>query len=445
MGWLRRAVERMEAASPPDCTHPHRTDLEYLIGGINYAVQRCDRCGNTRTVGLVGQKPRVPAPPKPAKRRPRSLGAAAAPEQPARVTSAAKRQARRDRVNSPLRQVVDTYAAAVTETPRLLREEIATWREHRSEQSRWAQAEGWADLCELSAQFCEGKLPETPDHDGPRMPETVRIAEPLAHANRQGFLTSGSQPGEDMIHDGLRFQQRAVVEGWALGRTLDQLEGLIGGTRLRMQATDKRPRRYNDYSQSFDATRAIYPDGSVHVGTEFGGVPSRRESVDLGRSDMTADTYWVTISDPEWGDHSLLWDRLSAPDWDNPPPLTDAERAPATTVDEPLRWERPTWRIRADMAVLIAAALGKGFAGRSNEAEIWRLDTLHAELHGVPPGASSAPRDPITDPTTQGSQRRTARYAAADRRTGRSTSPPPWSGRSPNVTELSGRLPRHRP
>jgi hypothetical protein len=56
MGWTKRAVEKMEAKSPPDCRHPHMTDKEWLIGGVLYAVKQCARCGHSRTVGVVRPK-----------------------------------------------------------------------------------------------------------------------------------------------------------------------------------------------------------------------------------------------------------------------------------------------------------------------------------------------------------------------------------------------------
>jgi uncharacterized protein DUF6919 len=193
----------------------------------------------------------------------------------------------------------------------------------------WGEAESLADLGELVAQFCEGRLLETPGHGGPRDPETVQIAAPLAHANRQGFVTTGSQPGHD--HGG--WEQRAVVEGWATPATVGKLRGLVAGTRLQMQATAERPWR-SDHNRVVTCSRHHTPDG-IWEHTGFGFVPGRFEPfIDLGRSDLTEDACYVTVYDPQWGDESLLWDRLSQPDWDNPAPppapsaaeVRDAER-----------------------------------------------------------------------------------------------------------------------
>ncbi len=226
------------------------------------------------------------------------------------------------------------------------------------EARRWREVSSFADLCELSAEFCEGKLARTPGHMGPRAGETVRIGDELAHANRQGFLTSGSQPGED--DDG--HQQRAAVEGFASPETVEKLRGLVAGTRLQMQVSTYGQRR-TDYSGAYEATRQVYPDGSCHVFTEFGAVPGRNEiGCDFDRPDLVDGMAYVSIHDPDWGDHSLLWDRLAQPDWDRPDPpqpdtpsLTDHDRAvqryadaeraaraqcwPGTDVDE-ITWYR---------------------------------------------------------------------------------------------------------
>lgn len=222
------------------------------------------------------------------------------------------------------REMRDTYAAALLQTPQLAREELVAWRERRQQAALWEKAETFADLGELVARFCEGELVETPDHGGPRCPETVPVAAQLAHANRCGFVTTSSQPGYD--HDGS--QQRAAVEGWAMPETAEQLEALVGGTRLQLQVSERRAWRA-DYSRAFLVSRYVHPDGEVLEETHFGFVPgSRTDFIDLGRSDLTDGALFVTVHDPEWGDHSLLWDRLATPNWDHPHPPTAEQKRP---------------------------------------------------------------------------------------------------------------------
>jgi hypothetical protein len=193
----------------------------------------------------------------------------------------------------------------------------------RLAERQFYEARTWDELCETGARFCEGKVRATPSHYGPRAEETVRIAPELANANRQGFLTTGSQPGEDTEDfDGeARFQQRAGAEGWAHPFTVERLRGLVAGTRLKMQVHEGGLPRRDDHSRSFDATRHTWASGDEQVHTGFGCVPSRKTiGIDYGQPDLVEGAAYVTIHDPEWGDHRLLWDRLGQPDWDNPTP-----------------------------------------------------------------------------------------------------------------------------
>jgi len=205
-----------------------------------------------------------------------------------------------------------------------LRDALAGWRESRHEAGAWSSARTLTDLGELVARFCEGELSETPDHAGPRAPETERIAAPLAHANRQGFITSSSQPG--VLDDTGR--QRAAVEGWATPETEDRLWRLVAGTRLDMHATNHRPRWATNYSTAVPVSEVATDTGGYVTCTDFGAVPSARDFAHLERPDLTDGCAFVSIIDPEWGDEPLLWERLSEPDWDHPRPLSDEQRRP---------------------------------------------------------------------------------------------------------------------
>jgi hypothetical protein len=241
------------------------------------------------------------------------------------------------------------------------------WTRHLAERQLWRGAKTFADLCELSAQFCEGKLSKTPDHGGSRCEETARIGGPLAHANRQGFLTTVSQPGEDvpLYHGGELHgtgQQRAAVEGWAHPDTADQLRRLFDGTRIQVKVSHRRKWRA-DYSQVVNVSRYVPRSGEVREETHFGFVPSECTNfIDLGRPDLTGDAVYVTAYDPLWGDHNLLWERLSAPDWDNPPPPNASlwnqwyERTPPT--DEQVEH--------------LSQAVEQAFAERDRLVDVWR-------------------------------------------------------------------------
>jgi hypothetical protein len=201
----------------------------------------------------------------------------------------------------------------------------------RLDTKRFASAETWQHLCELGAQWCEGKILNNPGHPD-RDPETIGIAGPLAHMNRQGFLTVGSQPGEGRAGQA-GHQQKAMVEGWVPAVTLGKLRDLIRGTRLRMQVHEGRLPRRHDASGSFDMTRHVYPDGTVHVFSDGGVIPGRNSiGIDYGHEELIddQDAAYVIVHDPEWGDHSLLWDRLGQRDWDSPAPTAKTVSNPAS-------------------------------------------------------------------------------------------------------------------
>lgn len=283
---------------------------------------------------------------------------------------------------------LNAYVADLRDIPALVREEYRIWRRRHDDLAVFLKADNLEGLRLAAAQFCLGNLSCSPDHHGPRMPETERIGEALAHANLLGLLTIGSQPGEMEQQDGISIQQRAVVEGWATGDTARQLIGLFEGTRIHVHAVwDWRQQRRAAYNHSFDATRTVGADGSVHVHTGFGFIPGRRtEFISLGREDLTMSLVWITIADPEWGEHDLLWRRLGVDDWANPPELADADRIATTTPipspgEIPPRWLRIL--CRGAMFALIIEVIGRGLSGRTSEVALDRLDRLHAFLHGL--------------------------------------------------------------
>lgn len=240
----------------------------------------------------------------------------------------------------------------------------------RIEGKQWAAAETFEDVCELSAQFCEGKLHSTPTHLGPRMPETVEIAAELANANRHGFLTDGSQPGRTQGQDGY-YAQRAAVTGLASAETVERLRRLVEGTPLILNVSElATPRRSitpyrGDYSKAIVVTRdqdatvgfaelapawlnrarkwdeqrgGLTDEGRFepeHPGdvTDFGYIPTRGEAERDHGIDMDGVLH-VTIVDPRWGPHRTLWERLAQPDWDNPTP-PPAETPMASPADYP--------------------------------------------------------------------------------------------------------------
>jgi hypothetical protein len=76
----------------------------------------------------------------------------------------------------------------------------------------WATVAGLSDLGELTARWLTGEYAETPLHGGPPDEETELLIRLLAAANRTGYITDFSQPGQPAAADG--WQQRAAVGGY---------------------------------------------------------------------------------------------------------------------------------------------------------------------------------------------------------------------------------------
>lgn len=202
--------------------------------------------------------------------------------------------------------------------------ELSAWRQRQAERQLWANVRDLAELRELMAQFCEGRLWAWPNHLGPRDPETVEIGDALAHANRAGFLTTGSQSGvsdpmgneDGSIADcGALWEQRAAVEGFATIETTYRLIDLISGSGLEAQygrAENVRWWRRYDFEHTVLVTRV-----NDHEHTHFGAEVGRRGTrfmfygVPTPVVRQLQDLVQVFIYDPRWGEHDLLWERLA--------------------------------------------------------------------------------------------------------------------------------------
>lgn len=188
---------------------------------------------------------------------------------------------------------------------------------NRAGPSAWSWCRSLAELGEMTARWLEGSAPWQPGYSdcGPA-PETEPLVPVLAAANRAGFLTAGSQPG-DITTDarGLRWVQAAAVTGFASPRDADLLVSIASGYRLAC-VVRQAPRWLTGYRTAAEVTwcegRAV---------TRFGAALSRRYLADghagYGQCDRTAvravqNALQVTIADPKPGcADSVLWRALS--------------------------------------------------------------------------------------------------------------------------------------
>ncbi|MFE2693644.1 DUF6919 domain-containing protein [Streptomyces mirabilis] len=87
---------------------------------------------------------------------------------------------------------------------------------NRTDSKAWCSARTTSDLGQLTARWLEGDLASQPGYmpnHGPD-PETEPLIPVLAAANRAGFVTNASQPGDDDHTHGTHWQQRAAVTGF---------------------------------------------------------------------------------------------------------------------------------------------------------------------------------------------------------------------------------------
>lgn len=161
--------------------------------------------------------------------------------------------------------------------------------------------------------WLEGNLASQPGYQancGPEK-ETRELIPALARANRAGFLTDCSQPGEKPTRgwDGAIWRQRAAVSGFASPQLAERLARAAHDADLMVQITTTTGREHLD-----DRIRVTTCDWETVTG--FGGRRSRRDLAFQYHECSTAainavcDAVQVTIVDPEWGRNTALWPLL---------------------------------------------------------------------------------------------------------------------------------------
>ena len=183
----------------------------------------------------------------------------------------------------------------------------------RQDRDLWASARTLTDLGELTARWIEGRIASQPGYCGPSDIEDPALVPLLARLNRAGFVTTGSQIGES----GPVWDQRAAVEGFAgewLAVRLVCAARAVGLLAVGHSPADLPRWRYR-YGRSVTVTRASGRD-YTGFGVQLPRRHIRDSWVGYGMCDRAAVhslcTAWqVTIIDPEWGRHDLLWPVLA--------------------------------------------------------------------------------------------------------------------------------------
>ena len=181
------------------------------------------------------------------------------------------------------------------------------FRMSRTDRRSWREARTLSDLGELTALWLEGRIGSQPGYApgyGPD-PETVPLIPVLAAANRSGYLTTASQPGEDGPSSrGERWEQRAAVEGHVADRAL--LDRLVRDARRAGLLT------------SVAAGHIVVTRVDGRDYTAF-GLELKRRDMNLAwagishqaRAEVDQSTR-LTIVDPTYGPSDRLWRALAA-------------------------------------------------------------------------------------------------------------------------------------
>jgi hypothetical protein len=179
---------------------------------------------------------------------------------------------------------------------------------NRNDRKLWAQTRTLADIGELTAQWLEGRIASVPGYCGAPAEETASLVPVLAAANRAGFVTDSSQPGES----GDGWEQRAAVQGYADDATLERLRQACTGHPEIRAIVNRAPRYRIRYKTATPVTRSNGRDY-----TWFGASLSRRHLSDSWTGygecgdeavDAVCDAWQVTLADIEWGrEDSPLW------------------------------------------------------------------------------------------------------------------------------------------
>lgn len=175
----------------------------------------------------------------------------------------------------------------------------------RADARAWKEAQTFADLGRLMADWLEGRIGSRPGYQPRYGPddETAALISVLAHCCRGGYITEGSQPGFHDHGDGWR--QRAAVDGWILDPALlDRVTR--GAKRAGLHVITTPPKRTNRRDHLIVTERHGEPM------TSFGptGDLSHWASVGRGAYRDLKQAHFVVLIDSQWGPSTRLWDLL---------------------------------------------------------------------------------------------------------------------------------------
>lgn len=176
--------------------------------------------------------------------------------------------------------------------------------------SPWRTARSIPDLGRLMALWLEGELPHWPGYGAEFGHEEAGVGHlvgPLAAVNRNGFLTTQSQPAADgRGADGAHWRQRAFVSATVRARSplLARLPALEHEGLVVVVGRPPRPVALTDRDGTPTLEIGPWRPGRDHLAHEWAGT-GRRALRELRRG--TA----VHVVDPVWGRDDRLWPALA--------------------------------------------------------------------------------------------------------------------------------------
>lgn len=185
----------------------------------------------------------------------------------------------------------------------------------------WENAYTLADLGEATARWLEGRVDRHPGYGGDPDDETTDLIPELVAANRAGFVTLTSQPGEIVTgYDGLVWSQRAAVEGFCDADRFFDLADLAHAAGLLVRVRAMPPaRRFHLPFWQLRGERGI--PVTLRAGqlvTDFGSTLSWQDietafwACSDGALDQLTEAWQVTIVDPCWGRNDRVWPVLAS-------------------------------------------------------------------------------------------------------------------------------------
>lgn len=169
----------------------------------------------------------------------------------------------------------------------------------------WQRARTLADLGQLTAQWLEGTISYHPSYGAPEPhAETHDLVPALARANRAGYVTTNSQPGQPLTGGS---GQRAYVSGFCTEQLADKIRAAILGTDLIALVT---PAGWENYIQ----IPVTIDDGAEF--TWVGGTYDEANIEHFYAQDCPSAlpallaAWQVEVLDPAWGRNDLLWAAL---------------------------------------------------------------------------------------------------------------------------------------